>query len=84
MGVSVDTVDQRTKHKGKSDCILWDFLQDCILEHSGKDQDTYVFALAVYDMVIFPRVLEHVKITMVDLFEQICRQTNLVPLLQQK
>ena len=68
MGVNIKIIDQRTKKKGESDCIPWDFLRDFILKHSGEDQTSDVFTLAVYALVIFPRVLEHVEVVVVDPF----------------
>ena len=61
MGVSVETINQMIKKKGESDCILWDLLQDFILEHLGEDRASNVFALEIYSLVIFSRVLEHVR-----------------------
>ena len=38
-----------------------------------------VFTMVVYGMVIFPKVLDHVEATVVDLVEQVNSQANHVP-----
>ena len=38
-----------------------------------------VFALAIYGLVIFPKVSGHVEVAMIDVIEQIKSQANLVP-----
>ena len=38
-----------------------------------------VFALAIYGLVIFPKVPGHVEVVVVDVIEQIENQANLVP-----
>ena len=55
MGVSVETVDQRTKQKGMNDYILRDFLRGYILEYSGEDRAINIFVLVIYGMIILPK-----------------------------
>ena len=38
-----------------------------------------VFALAIYGLVIFPKVPGHVEVAVIDVIEQIENQANLVP-----
>ena len=44
-----------------------------------KDQALGVFFMEIYVLVIFLKVLDHVEVAMIDLFEHIGRQVNLVP-----
>ena len=64
-GISVETIDQKTKRKGESDCILWHFFWDYIREYVIEDRDLDVFTLGIYDIVIFSRVKEHVEAVVV-------------------
>ena len=52
MGINVETIDQRKKEKGESNCITCDFFSNYILEHSTKDWALDVFALAIYSLMI--------------------------------
>ena len=45
------------------------FLKRYILEHASDDWILDMFSLAIYNMVIFPKMPEHVKAAIVDLFE---------------
>ena len=38
-----------------------------------------VFALAIYELVIFSKVPGHVEVAVIDVIEQIASQTNPVP-----
>ena len=40
-----------------------------------------VFALAIYGLVIFPKVPGHVEVAVIDVIEQIESQTNPVPVI---
>ena len=40
-----------------------------------------VFALAIYGLIIFPKVPGHVEVAVIDVIEQIENQANLVPTL---
>ncbi|MFQ6656517.1 hypothetical protein Gotur_026584 [Gossypium turneri] len=50
----------RIKQKGECKCIPWRNLQDLILVHPDGKKKVDVFALSIYGLVIFPRVLGHV------------------------
>ena len=49
------------------------------MKNDGEDRVANVFALAIYGLVIFPKVLGHVEVAVIDVIEQIESQANLVP-----
>ena len=72
-------VEQNIKKKGKSECFAWDFFKRYIAKNNGEDQVLDIFALAIYGLVIFPKVPGHIEATMIDVIEQIEGQANPVP-----
>ena len=69
-------VEQNIRKKGKSKCFAWDFFKRYIAKNDGEDQVLDDFALAIYGLVIFPKVSGHVEIVVI---EQIASQANSVP-----
>ncbi|MBA0755292.1 hypothetical protein Gogos_005469 [Gossypium gossypioides] len=68
-GMSEQWVAARIKQKGDSKCILSKNLKDLILVHPDTKKKVDVFALSVYDLVIFPKALGHVDETFTNLFD---------------
>ena len=56
MKIKQELIDLHTREKKNSLKIEWDFVRGFIMEHLNDDQGLDVFALAMYGMVIFPRV----------------------------
>ena len=56
-------VEQNIRKKRKSECFAWDFFKRYIVKNDGEDQVLDVFALAIYGLVIFPKVPGHVDVT---------------------
>ncbi|MBA0754594.1 hypothetical protein Gogos_020861 [Gossypium gossypioides] len=54
-GMSEQWVAARIKQKGDSKCILWKNLKDLILAHLDTMKKVDIFALSVYDLVVFPK-----------------------------
>ena len=79
MNVEEAVVEQNIRKKGKSECFAWDFFKRYIAKNDGEDQVLDVFALAIYGLVIFPKVPGHVKVAVIDVIEQIKSQANPVP-----
>ena len=79
MKVEKAAVEQNIRKKGKSECFAWDFFKRYIAKNDGEDRVVDVFALAIYGLVIFPKVSGHVEVAMIDVIEQIKSQANLVP-----
>ncbi|MFQ6656514.1 hypothetical protein Gotur_026584 [Gossypium turneri] len=74
-----DETKQLIKQKGECKCIPWRNLQDLILVHPDGKKKVDVFALSIYGLVIFPRVLGHVDEAISDLFDQLDKGVTPVP-----
>ncbi|MBA0638107.1 hypothetical protein Godav_025188 [Gossypium davidsonii] len=61
MGMSEQWVVARIKQKGDNKCIPWKILKDLILTHPDVRKRVDVFALSIYGLVVFPKVLGHVN-----------------------
>ena len=79
MQVEEAVVEQNIRKKGKSECFAWDFFKRYIAKNDGEDQVLDVFALAIYGLVIFPKVPGHVEVAVIDVIEQIASQANPMP-----
>ncbi|MBA0878514.1 hypothetical protein Goshw_026071, partial [Gossypium schwendimanii] len=62
--------------KGDSKCIPWKNLKDKILAHPDTKKKVDVFALSIYDLVIFPKALGHVDGAVTDLFDQLDKRVT--------
>ena len=55
--------------KGKNEWFAWDFFKRYIAKNDGEDRVVDVFALAIYGLVIFPKVPEHVEVVVIDVID---------------
>ncbi|MFQ6657531.1 hypothetical protein Gotur_027160 [Gossypium turneri] len=69
----------RIQQKGDSKCILWKSLKDIILAHPDTKKRVDVFALSIYGLVIFPKVLGHIDEAVIDLFDRLDKRVTPVP-----
>ena len=69
-------VEQNIRKKGKSECFAWDFFKRYIAKNDEEDQVLDIFALAIYGLIIFPKVPGHVEVAVIDIIEQIESQAN--------
>ncbi|MBA0844747.1 hypothetical protein Goarm_022300, partial [Gossypium armourianum] len=72
-------VSVRVKQKGDSKCIPWKSLRDLILVHPDTKKKVNVFALCIYGLMIFPRVLGYVDEAVTDLFDRLDKRVTPVP-----
>ena len=79
MRLEETVVEQNIRKKGKSECFAWDFFKRYIAKNDEEDQVLDVFSLAIYRLVIFPKVPRHVEVAVIDVIEQIEGQANPVP-----
>ena len=63
---------QKENHKG----LPWNILRDFIQEHLHDEDGIVAFALSIYGLVIFPRMLGYIEMAVVDTFEQIQHSCN--------
>ncbi|KAE8654967.1 hypothetical protein F3Y22_tig00117034pilonHSYRG00338 [Hibiscus syriacus] len=75
-GVREEWVASRTKQKGESEGIAWTNIKELIQSHPDIKVRFDLFALGIYGMVIFPKVLGYVEAAVVDLFEQLPKKIN--------
>ncbi|MBA0645402.1 hypothetical protein Goklo_013506 [Gossypium klotzschianum] len=54
-------------------------LRDLILAHPNTKKEVDVFALSVYDLVVFPKGLGHVDEVITDLFDRLDKRVTAVP-----
>ncbi|MBA0878515.1 hypothetical protein Goshw_026071, partial [Gossypium schwendimanii] len=69
-------VDRAYSRAGDSKCIPWKNLKDKILAHPDTKKKVDVFALSIYDLVIFPKALGHVDGAVTDLFDQLDKRVT--------
>ncbi|MFQ6665438.1 hypothetical protein Gotur_032171 [Gossypium turneri] len=68
-----------SRAKGDSKCIPWKNLKDLILRHPDTKKKVDVFALSIYDLVVFPKALGHVDEAVTDLFDRLDKRVTPVP-----
>ncbi|MFQ6665437.1 hypothetical protein Gotur_032171 [Gossypium turneri] len=54
-------------------------LKDLILRHPDTKKKVDVFALSIYDLVVFPKALGHVDEAVTDLFDRLDKRVTPVP-----
>ena len=69
MGIKPVDVDGYLVSKGESIGLEWVFLRDFINSHINEDRGLATLALSIYGLIIFPRVIGHVEVTVIDFFE---------------
>ena len=69
MGMDITTINQVKTMKGKSECILWEFLKKFLAKCEDEKWIFTIFAIVVYGMVIFQKVSNHIEVAMLDLVE---------------
>ncbi|KAG8497735.1 hypothetical protein CXB51_007375 [Gossypium anomalum] len=71
--------EKQIKKKNETVCIPWSSLRESVLSHPDILKRVNLFALAIYGLVIFPRVLEHIEVAVFDFFERLKQGVNPVP-----
>ena len=70
-----------TRLKGKNEYVQCDFLKRYIIENNNDDWVKDIFALMVYETLIFLQSPVYIDATVVDLIKQIDNQVNPVPII---
>ncbi|KAL1148667.1 hypothetical protein V6Z11_A10G140900 [Gossypium hirsutum] len=78
-GMSEQWVAARIKQKGDSKCIPWRNLRDFILAHPDSKKRVDVFALSLYDLIVFSKALGHIDEAVSNLFDRLDKGTTPVP-----
>ncbi|KAG8492600.1 hypothetical protein CXB51_010037 [Gossypium anomalum] len=73
--------EKQIKKKNETICIPWSSLRESVLSHPDILKRVNLFALAIYGLVIFPRVLGHIEVAVFDFFERLKQGVNPVPII---
>ncbi|KAG8472142.1 hypothetical protein CXB51_036833 [Gossypium anomalum] len=68
--------EKQIKKKNETICIPWSSLRESVLSHPDILKRVNLFALAIYGLVIFPRVLGHLEVAVFDFFERLKQGVN--------
>ncbi|MBA0706126.1 hypothetical protein Golax_018256, partial [Gossypium laxum] len=60
-------------------CVPWFSLRDLVQNHLDILKRIDLFALAIYELIIFPKVLGHIEVAVVDFFEKLRQGINPAP-----
>ncbi|KAK5846666.1 hypothetical protein PVK06_002963 [Gossypium arboreum] len=71
--------EKQIKKKNETICIPWSALRDLVLNHPDMLKRINLFALAIYGLIIFSKVLGHLEVAVVDFFERLKQGINPVP-----
>ncbi|KAG8472118.1 hypothetical protein CXB51_036215 [Gossypium anomalum] len=71
--------EKQIKKKNETVCIPWSSLRELVLSHPDTLKRVNLFALAIYGLVIFPKVLGHIEVAVFDFFERLKQGVNPVP-----
>ncbi|GMI90005.1 hypothetical protein HRI_002669800 [Hibiscus trionum] len=77
--MSEDWVKCLIQNRGDNIALSWECIRDIIPTHPDEVMKMDLFALGIYGLIIFPRVLGNIDLTTLDLFERMKRKVNLIP-----
>ena len=70
LGVKAGTLNPPWEQKRCYIGLSWVFLRDFIYNHLNEENGLGAFALAIYGLIIFPQVLGHIEVSVIDFFSQ--------------
>ena len=79
MGIDAKVIGQVKSQKEKNEFLPWDFMKKFFAKYKDEEWVFNVFAMAVYEMVIFLKVPNHIKAAVVNLVKQVNNQADHVP-----
>ncbi|KAG8474567.1 hypothetical protein CXB51_031312 [Gossypium anomalum] len=56
------------KKKNETSCIPWFSLRDLVLNHPDMLKRVNLFALAIYGLIVFPKVLGHIEVALLNVW----------------
>ncbi|XP_052479551.1 uncharacterized protein LOC128034753 [Gossypium raimondii] len=78
-GMTDTWAEKQIKKKNEVSCVPWFSLWELVQNHPDVSKRVDLFALAVYGLVVFPKVLGHIEVAVVDFFEKLWQRVNPVP-----
>ena len=76
MGIEPVDTDGYLVNKEGSIGLEWVFLRDFINTNVNEDRGLAALALSIYGLIIFPQIIGHVEVTVINLFEQVQNHAN--------
>ncbi|MFQ6660760.1 hypothetical protein Gotur_029151 [Gossypium turneri] len=78
-GMADTWVEKQIKKKNEVSCVPWFSLRELVQNHPDISKRMDLFALAIYGLIVFPKVLGHIEVAVVDFFEKLRHGINPVP-----
>ncbi|MFQ6660010.1 hypothetical protein Gotur_028674 [Gossypium turneri] len=78
-GMTDTWAKKQIKKKNEVSCVPWFSLRELIQNHPDILKRVDLFALAIYGLIVFPKVLGHIEVAVVDFFEKLRQRINPVP-----
>ncbi|MFQ6654342.1 hypothetical protein Gotur_025380 [Gossypium turneri] len=75
-GMTDTWAEKQIKKKNEVSCVPWFSLRELVQNHPDVLKRVDLFALAVYGLVVFPKVLGHIEVAVVDFFEKLRQRIN--------
>ena len=69
MNIDTSFLVSTTRQKGKNECVQRDFFERYIIENNDDDWVIDIFALVVYDTLIFSQSPGYVHVAIIDIIE---------------
>ena len=79
MDVKACELEKYIKEKGNNHCLSSDYLLKFIQENVDNKQGQTMLALAIYGLVLFPKVKGYIDGDVIKLFEKIQHHVNPIP-----
>ncbi|MFQ6662529.1 hypothetical protein Gotur_030346 [Gossypium turneri] len=78
-GMTDTWVEQQIRKKNEVSCVPWFSLRELVQNHPDVLKRVDLFALAIYGLIVFPKVLRHIEVVVVDFFKKLRQGINPVP-----
>ena len=73
MGINAKVIGKMKKQNGKSECLPWEFVKKYFAKCAKDEHVSNVFAMVMYGIVVFSKVLDHIEAVVVDLAKLISK-----------
>ncbi|MBA0787626.1 hypothetical protein Gotri_027670, partial [Gossypium trilobum] len=78
-GMTDTWAEKQIRKKNEVSCIPWFSLRELVQNHPDILKRVDMFVLAIYGLIVFPKVLGHIEVAVVDFFEKLRQGINPVP-----
>ncbi|MBA0780203.1 hypothetical protein Gotri_004335 [Gossypium trilobum] len=69
-GMNNTWAEKQIRKKNEVSCVPWFSLQELVQNHQDILKTVDLFALAIYRLIIFPKVLGHIEVAVMDFFKK--------------